>query len=56
MNASGNYAIDFSFDRYARLDDDNRSRSGSVVTILVPDNIPIWGNIQKVSEYHTVLG
>jgi hypothetical protein len=27
-----------------------------IVTILVPDNIPIWGDIQKLSEYHAVLG
>jgi hypothetical protein len=29
---------------------------GSTVTILVPDNIPIWGDIQKVSGYHANLG
>jgi hypothetical protein len=29
---------------------------GSVVTILVPDNIPIWGDIQNLSEYHADLG
>jgi hypothetical protein len=33
-----NYAIDFSFDC---LDDENRSRSSFVLTILVPDRIPI---------------
>jgi hypothetical protein len=26
-----------------------------VVTILVSDDIPIWGDTQ-ISEYHTVLG
>jgi hypothetical protein len=24
--------------------------------VLFPANIPIWGDIQKVSEYHAVLG
>jgi hypothetical protein len=29
---------------------------GSVVTTLFPDNIPIWGDIQKLSEYHADVG